>query len=130
MPQQFYNYASQNVVAYGEVPSASDFMSRHSVLLSPALSGSGVRVKIVEALAAGKVILSTTIAAEGSGTEDGKNILIADGADDFVRQIKRLKEEPGLLANISRNARTFALTNFQNRTLIARLLSHYKEVCS
>ena len=130
MPQQFYNYASQNVVAYGEVPSASEFMAQHSVLLSPALSGSGVRVKIIEALASGKVILSTTIAAEGSGTEDGKNILIADTAADYVRQIRRLIQETGLLASISKNARDFALDNFQNKKLIAGLLDQYKLLCS
>ncbi len=130
MPQRFYNYASQNVVAYGEVPSASEFMAQHSVLLSPALSGSGVRIKIIEAMAAGKVILSTTIAAEGSGTEDSKNILIADTAADYVRQILRLIQEPDLLVSISKNARDFALGNFQNKTLIAGLLDQYRLLCS
>lgn len=129
MPQQFYNHSGQNIIAHGEVPSSAEFMNDHSVLLSPLVSGSGVRIKIIEAMAMGKVILSTTVSAEGSGAIDGEHILIANDADEFIRQIKRLKDEPGLLAKLSRNARNFALDNFQNKKVIARLIEYYKQLC-
>jgi glycosyltransferase involved in cell wall biosynthesis len=130
MPEQFYNFANLNVIAHGEVPSSSEFMDKYSVLISPLLSGSGVRIKIIEAMAMGKVILSTTVSAEGSGTMDGEHLLIADNADDYIRQIRRLKDEPGLLSKLSQNARNFALDNFQNKNLIAKLIEYYKELCS
>jgi glycosyltransferase involved in cell wall biosynthesis len=129
MPQQFYGFGGMNVVAHGEVPSSVAFMNSHSVLLSPLVSGSGVRIKIIEAMAMGKVILSTTVSAEGSGAVDGEHLLIADNADDYIHQIKRLKEEPMLLARLSKNARNFALENFQNKKVIARLLDYYKLLC-
>lgn len=128
MPQQFYNHAGQNIIAHGEVPSSEEFMNDHSVLLSPLVSGSGVRIKIIEAMAMGKVILSTTVSAEGSGAIDGEHILIANTADEFIRQIRRLKDEPGLLAKLSKNARNFALDNFQNKKVIGRLLKYYTEL--
>jgi glycosyltransferase involved in cell wall biosynthesis len=130
MPVQFYNFGEMNVVAYGEVPSSESFMNSYSVLLSPLVSGSGVRIKIIEAMAMGKVVLSTTVSAEGSGAVDGVHLLIADNAEDYIRQIKRLKEDPELLAKLSQNARNFALENFQNKKVIARLLDYYKQLCS
>jgi len=130
MPAHFYNFEGMNVVAHGEVASSVAFMNSHSVLLSPLVSGSGVRIKIIEAMAMGKVVLSTTVSAEGSGAIDGKHILIADTAEDYIRQIKRLKDEPALLANLSRNARNFALENFQNKKVIARLIDYYTQLCS
>ena len=103
-------------------------MNSYSVLLSPLVSGSGVRIKIIEAMAEGKVVLSTTVSAEGSGAVDGEHLLIADNADEYISQIKRLQEEPGLLAKLSQNARSFALENFQNKKVIARLLEYYKQM--
>jgi glycosyltransferase involved in cell wall biosynthesis len=128
MPQHFYDHSGQNIVAHGEVPSSVEFMNEHSVLLSPLVSGSGVRIKIIEAMAIGKVILSTTVSAEGSGAIDSEHILIANDADEFIRQIKRLKNEPGLLAKLSGNARNFALNNFQNKNVISRLIGHYSSL--
>ena len=130
MPPQFHTFGGLNVVAHGEVPSSVEFMNKYSVLLSPLVSGSGVRIKIIEAMAMGKVILSTTVSAEGSGAVDGEHLLIADNADEYIGQIKRLKEEPGLLAKLSQNARNFALDNFQNKKVIARLIEHYKQLCN
>ena len=130
MPQQFYNFAGQNVIAHGEVPSSVAFMNGHSVLLSPLVSGSGVRIKIIEAMAMGKVILSTTVSAEGSGAIDGEHLLIANTAEEYIDQIKRLKDEPGLLVRLSQNARKFALENFQNKNVMTRLLAYYKEICN
>lgn len=130
MPQQFYKYEKLNVVAHGEVPSAIDFMNQHSVLLSPLVSGSGVRIKIIEAMAIGKVVLSTTIAAEGSSAINGENILIADNADAYISAIKKLITDPTLLSRLSNNARNFALENFQNKNIIARLIEHYKKLCN
>jgi glycosyltransferase involved in cell wall biosynthesis len=129
MPAQFYNFESLNVVAHGEVPSSVEFINSHSVLLSPLVSGSGVRIKIIEAMAMGKVILATSVAAEGSGAEDGRDILIANDAEGYIRQIQRLKTETGLSARLSQNARAFALENFQNKTVIARLLDYYRLLC-
>ena len=129
MPAQFYNYESMNVRAHGEVASSVDFMNSHSVLLSPLVSGSGVRIKIIEAMAMGKVILSTTVSAEGSGALDGEHLLIANTAEEYISQIKRLKDEPGLLMRLSKNARAFALDNFQNKTVMTRLVAYYKEIC-
>jgi glycosyltransferase involved in cell wall biosynthesis len=81
-------------------------------------------------MAMGKVVLSTAVSAEGSGAKDGENILIANDAEGFIDQIQRLKTETGLMAKLSRSAREFALENFQNKKVIARLLDYYKTLCN
>jgi glycosyltransferase involved in cell wall biosynthesis len=129
MPPHFYAFTAMNVVAHGEVPSSAAFMNSHSVLVSPLVSGSGVRIKIIEAMAMGKVVLSTTVSAEGSGATDGESILIANNAYEYIAQIERLREEPKLLTELSQNARNFALENFQNKKIIARLIGYYKGLC-
>ncbi len=129
MPAQFHTFTSQNVVAHGEVPSSVDFINSHSVLLSPLVSGSGVRIKIIEAMAMGKVVLSTSVAAEGSGAEDGEQLVIANDTEGFIRQIRRLQTEAGLAQRLSRSARDFALDHFQNKKVIARLLDYYTTLC-
>ena len=130
MPEQFYTFTTMNVVAHGEVPSSVDFINSHSVLLSPLVSGSGVRIKIIEAMAMGKVILSTSVSAEGSGAQDGEHILIANDTKAYIDQILRLRTEPELMDRLSQSARAFALHHFQNRTIISRLLDYYKGLCS
>ena len=129
MPSQFYNFASQNVIAHGEVPSSVDFINSYSVLLSPMISGSGVRIKIIEAMAMGKVVLATAVSAEGSGAIDDRDLLIANDAEAFIRQIRRLKDESGLMDSLSKGAREFALEHFQNKKVIARLIDRYRSIC-
>ncbi|MBS1624159.1 MAG: glycosyltransferase [Bacteroidetes bacterium] len=130
MPEQFYNFTAMNIEAHGEVPSSVAFINSHSVLLSPLVSGSGVRIKIIEAMAMGKVVLSTTVSAEGSGATDGQQLLIANDANEYISQIGRLLTEPDLMARLSRSAREFALDRFQNKKIISRLLDYYKTLCS
>ena len=68
-----------NVVAHGFVASAQDFMQQYELMLVPLLSGGGMRVKIIEGMALGKCILSTTIGAEGIAVRDGHDIVLGDG---------------------------------------------------
>jgi glycosyltransferase involved in cell wall biosynthesis len=68
-----------NVFIHGFVESAPDFMQAYDLMLVPLLSGGGMRVKIVEGMALGKAILSTTIGAEGIDAQDGAELLLRDG---------------------------------------------------
>ena len=125
MPSHFYEYASSNIIVHGEVASAREFINQHTVLLSPLVSGSGVRIKIIEAMALGKVVISTTVSAEGLGAIDGHSILIANNIEDFLVQLQKLMDRPMMLQDLSRNAHTFAVNHFQNSTIMARLIQDY-----
>lgn len=81
-------HQQQNVINHGEVDSAIDFMNTYNVMLIPLNSGSGIRVKIIEAMALSKCIICTSIAADGIPYTDEKNILIANDKEQFIKWMK------------------------------------------
>ena len=76
MPTYFHNLNNENIIIDGEVESAKTFMQKHHIMIVPLLNGSGLRIKILEGMAMGKTIISTTIGASGIHYQDKKNILI------------------------------------------------------
>ena len=77
----------------GEVENAYDFMNSKGIMIVPLLSGSGIRVKIIEGMALGKTIVSTSLGAEGIPCKDGQNILIADTPEAFTEKIAKCINE-------------------------------------
>ncbi len=78
IPDKFYHRKDKQVNIVGSVPDANEFMLDHDIMVVPLLAGSGVRIKIVEAMALGKVVITTTVGAEGLDVENGKHLFIAD----------------------------------------------------
>ena len=78
----------------GFVEDAVAELARAQVAVVPLLSGSGTRVKILEAWAAGTPVVTTTIGIEGLEYEDGKHVLVADDATRFAKAVSRLLESP------------------------------------
>ena len=87
MPEEFYSFASKNLHLHGKVVSSEEFISKHGILVAPIFSGSGVRIKIVEALASGIPVIASTIAMQGIPTNA---VLLADNKTEFIAQIKKL----------------------------------------
>ena len=79
-------------------------MQKHNLMIVPLLNGSGIRIKILEAMAIGKTIISTSIGASGIYYQDKKNILIADTAVQFANQIIWCLENPLESKKIGENA--------------------------
>ena len=74
----------------GPVVDAVYELARSRVAIVPLLTGSGTRLKILEAWAAGLPVVSTTVGAEGLPVRDGENVLLADGAEAFAGAVTRL----------------------------------------
>lgn len=74
----------------GPVEDAVAELARSRVAVAPLLAGSGTRLKILEAWAAGVPVVSTTLGAEGLGARDGAHLLLADSAADFTTAVSRL----------------------------------------
>jgi len=125
----FADFLKSNGVDYfGEVESAVDFYASGSVFVVPLMSGSGMRIKIVEAMAAGKVVITTSVGTEGIATENGKNIFIADSAADFLACMEKLASDKSLSYEVSAKAREFVKQNYDNNLIATRLLDFYKMV--
>lgn len=113
------------VTLHGEVADAAAFVRAHVALVVPVHAGSGLRVKLVEALALGRAIVSTTRGAEGSQTRDGAELLLADTADAFAARLLRLRREPGLGTALGQAAWRHAREHFERGALMQRLVRFY-----
>ena len=115
----------RGVIYEGEVNDAYDFMASKQIMVVPLLSGSGMRIKIIEGMAMQKCIVSTSIGAEGINVKDGDNILIADSNEDFISKIEELINNSKLQNAIGKSAGNFIKSNFENKTIIKKLLDYY-----
>ncbi|MBS1782274.1 MAG: glycosyltransferase [Bacteroidetes bacterium] len=89
MPGSFEKFEQNGVTCAGEVSDAKDFISDKKILIVPLRSGGGIRVKILEAMAAGKVVISTDVGMQGiEALEPGQHYLLANTPEEFVRQIE------------------------------------------
>ncbi len=95
----------------GTVEDVREWVNRCSIMVVPLLSGSGTRLKILEAMAMGIPIVSTRIGAEGLGLESGRHLLLADRAEDFARETGRLLDDAELRRQLSATARTHVVQN-------------------
>ena len=124
MCNRFKKLSSTNLVVSGFVDDALEFMENHDVMIVPLLSGSGIRVKIIEAMAIGKCIISTSIGAEGINCIDKKNILIADTEDEFITVIHSLISNPKTIMEIGVEARLL-IENEHDISLMGSELSEF-----
>lgn len=125
MPASLLSRSGKSLQIEGEISSVAQFISDKNIAIIPLLSGSGMRVKIVEALAYGKVVITTSVGATGIPFEDGKNILIANTPADFVAKIGLLQANPSLIQSIGLEARKLAETEFDLKNLSSKLTYFY-----
>ncbi len=128
MQQQFFEYDSDNLVVEGEVFDAVEFINSKAIMIVPLLSGSGMRVKIIEGMAMSKCIIATSMAAEGIRCEHGKDILIADTADEFYRAILQCITNPKKWKEIGENARKTVERDHDVKIIAERMLNIYQKL--
>jgi glycosyltransferase involved in cell wall biosynthesis len=127
MDEKLAKLKQTGVVVHGSVTDAAAFRANHGTMLVPLLSGSGLRIKIIEGLAEGLPIISTTIGAEGIAVTHNENIVLADTAEAFAEAILHLASTPGFGLQIGKNAATLAAKNYQNSTIINGLVQFYRQ---
>ncbi|WP_297101744.1 glycosyltransferase family 4 protein [uncultured Draconibacterium sp.] len=117
----------EGVVFEGEVADAYQFMNSKAIMIVPLFSGSGMRIKIIEGMALGKSIVSTSIGAEGIDVTDGENVLLANDASGFVEAVSGLLEDRDNFERIGKNATLFIQQNFDNLAISKKLIGLYKQ---
>lgn len=122
------NYNQTNVVVDGEVVDAHRYISSKSIMIIPLSSGGGLRVKIIEGMALGKTIVSTSIGAEGIDYENKKNILIADSPSEFVDAIDKCINDSTFTDMLGKNARLLTETKYNNKLICNKLSDFYKSL--
>ena len=100
------------IVVTGEVEDIRPYLGRAKVFLCPIRMGSGLRPKIMEAMAAGVPVVSTSLGAEGIPSWNGDALLIADTAEQFVRGVALLLSDSGLCKKLVDAARRLVSSGF------------------
>lgn len=96
---------SGNVVVTGEVPDVKPYLARSSIVIVPLRVGGGSRLKILEAFACGRPVVSTTVGAEGLEIEPGRDLHLADEPQEFAEAVNRLLRDPLQRADLVHAAR-------------------------
>jgi glycosyltransferase involved in cell wall biosynthesis len=110
-------------------PNLSDYLSASDVVLVPLDSGSGTRLKIVEAAANARPVVSTRIGAEGQSFVDGEEILLSEEVDQaFVDVTLRLLTDAGLRQRLGRAARERVLAEYSWRAQVRKMEQVYQEL--
>jgi glycosyltransferase involved in cell wall biosynthesis len=127
-PAPFKTLHYPNIVFLGEVDDAYDFMRSKAVMIVPVLSGSGMRIKIIEGMALGKAIVTTSIGTEGIATTDGRDILIADDPGQFAGKVCDLIDNRNYYMEIGENARNFVKEQYDNHAITSSLTEFYQSL--
>lgn len=109
----------------GTVPDVRPWVNNAGAVVVPLLSGGGTRLKILEAFAMGRPVVSTTIGAAGIEARDGEHLLLADRPEAFARAVTRLATEPGLRERLVERAYALVCDRYQWSAAAKRLEAVY-----
>jgi polysaccharide biosynthesis protein PslH len=118
----------KGIHVHGEVPDASSFIKEHSAMIVPLISGGGMRVKILESMALGRINITTTVGTEGIDAQHTKELLIADTAQDFLEAIRFCVKHPRKCLEIGQRAQVFCAKNYDNLQLAHKLVEAYQSI--
>jgi glycosyltransferase involved in cell wall biosynthesis len=111
-----------NVIQMGFVSDVRPYVASSWASVAPILQGGGTRLKIIESMALRTPVVSTTKGAEGLGVRHGKEILLADTPDEFVKAVMQILVDNDLRQEISTNAYRFVKENLDWRVILPRFL--------
>jgi glycosyltransferase involved in cell wall biosynthesis len=127
-PSSLVHQQSRDLIFTGEVEDPRPYLAGADVLVAPVLFGSGTRQKLVDYMALGKPIVSTTKGAEGIEMKDGVHFLRRDSADNFSDAIVQLLSDRRLAELLGHQARGLARTTYSWSMQRAKLLDAYARV--
>lgn len=113
--------AGPNVIVTGAVPDVRPYVARAAVGVVPILAGSGTRLKVLEGLAMGKALVSTTVGCEGIAVRPGEHLLVADAPAAFARQVLQLLDDRELAARLGGQGRALVEREYGWPALVQQL---------
>jgi GT2 family glycosyltransferase/glycosyltransferase involved in cell wall biosynthesis len=127
-PAHTYADYSASLEMLGYVEDVREPLARYAVFVCPILSGSGVRVKLLEAFAAGIPVVSTTLGAEGLARVDGQVCALADQPAAFAERVLALFENPETATGMAARARAEVEANWNMAAITRKLVDSYREM--
>jgi GT2 family glycosyltransferase len=127
-PHGLFAKTTRAVELLGFVEDIRTELARREVFVCPILSGSGVRVKLLEAFASGIPVVSTSVGAEGLARTDGEFCALADDPEDFANKVLDILNCPQQARAMAERARTEVESNWDMPVLTQKLEQSYRQV--
>ncbi len=128
-PRDFVRQAQaepQALQVTGYVDDLAPYWEAASLVVVPVLSGSGMRVRILEALSRAVPLVTTRVGLEGIDAQDGEHLLVADEPADFAAAVIRLLGDPALQAQLAANGRRLAVERYDWHAVLRGLDAIYE----
>lgn len=117
-----------NIVCHGEIKKAKDFIDQHGICLIPLISGSGLKIKLLENMALGKPIITTSTGANGIDVVDRKHVLIANTPDEFIKAMREMSSSKKLRISLGNSAQKFVIDNFGEQKITKQLIEFLQNI--
>jgi sugar transferase (PEP-CTERM/EpsH1 system associated) len=127
-PPEVRRLDGEGVHVTGRVADVVPYYRRSSVCVVPLRAGGGTRLKIFEAMALGRPVVSTTLGCEGLDVVDGQHLLIADSPGQFAERTVRLLVDRALYQRIATDARQLVVDHYDWDAVAQQLMQIYAEV--
>ncbi len=126
-PAEIGNLAQpgSGIVVTGYLADLQAVLRQSAVVIAPVLSGSGMRVKILEAFARAIPVVSTTLGVEGIDARPGEHLLVGDSPADFAAAVTRLLRDPAEARRLASAARRLVEERYDRRFALSRLDTIY-----
>ena len=112
----------------GTVDNIDDYFEKSDIIVIPLFHGGGVKVKLLEALGHGKLVITTSKGIEGTVFEDRKELLVAETPEQYVELINDIYVQPGNYESIKNEGRKCVLENFTWAAIINGFEMKLKEM--
>ncbi len=129
-PPEFMNMNKKNVFVHGEVDDAKAFINQHPIMIVPLKSGSGMRVKILEGMALGRVVITSRMGLEGIHAKHEKEILIANSLEEYMKAFEFCNNERERWLEIGKNAEQLIHRDFDSLNIAKNLMAHITAIPS
>lgn len=126
---EILNLRSQSVEVHGDVPEVEPFYKRASVAIVPLRAGSGSRLKILEAMALGRPVVSTSKGAEGLEIDPGRDFMLANDPSAFAESIRNLLDDRDLYERIAARARKTVEQKYDWTEAARKMTRIYEMLC-
>jgi glycosyltransferase involved in cell wall biosynthesis len=117
----------RNTIVTGTVPDLRGYLWRAAVYVCPLRIGVGIKNRLLEAMAAGCPIVSTSVGVEGMDVADGEHVLVADSPEAIASAVLRLLADRPLARRLGDAARERAVSRYSWETMAQRIEDLYTE---
>jgi glycosyltransferase involved in cell wall biosynthesis len=128
-PEEVRNLARRpGISVTGSVEDIHPYLRQALIFAAPIRTGSGTRQKILDAMAMGLPVISTSVGCEGLEVEEGENICLAETPEEFREKVRRLVRDREFRSHIARGGRRLVEEKYSRRAAVEKLAALWREV--